>query len=130
MSFTSHTIIGGPAVESAGAGTGEVTTTSMSVIIGRVSGIGVVYQGSPPATTDVTIRTANKNLGLPDVTLLTLTDANTDVFVQGPFVLGDDTAGADITGVYTGITIADQVEVVVGGANAGDSVDVILVVEQ
>jgi hypothetical protein len=126
----SYTIIGGVAVESAGAGTGAVTTTLPSAIVGRVIGVGVVYQATPPATTDVTVRTANKNGTLPDVTILSVANANTDIFVQGPFVLGDDVNGADITGVYANLVIADQVEVVVGGANAGDSVDVTLVVER
>lgn len=123
-----YTIVGDACVGSAGSAT--VTTTSAEVIIGRVIGIGVVYRNSAAATTDVTVRTANKNLGLPDVTLLSLADATADVFVQGPFALGDDINGADITGVYTAFTIADQVEVVMAQADAGDSVDVILVVER
>ena len=122
-----YTIIGDPTT--GGAGVSASTTIDPKMIIGRVLGIGVVYIGSPPGTTDVTIRTANKNHALPDVTLLTLTSVATDVWRQ-PFVLKDDTAGADIAGQYVEPVIADQVEVVVAQANDGDSVNVILVVDR
>lgn len=121
-----YLIVGDAAVGSAGAAT--VTTTSKGVISGRVAAVGVVYRGSAPSTTDVTIRTANKNGSLPDVTILTLTSANTSVWVH-PFVLADDAAGADITGVYTAVVIHDQVEVVVAEADSGSSVDVTLLME-
>lgn len=122
-----YTIIGDPTTGGAGASTS--TTLLAQMIIGRVVGIGVVYIGTPPATTDVTIRTANKNHALPDVTLLTLTSVNTDVWRQ-PFVLKDDAVGADIAGQYVEPVIADQVEVLVAQADDGDSVNVILVVER
>lgn len=117
-------------VTAGGAGVSTSTTIYRGVITGRVVGIGVVYRGSPPAgTTDLTVRTAGLNNGLPKVTLFATTDSATDVWRQ-PFVLKDDIAGADIAANYTEVVIHDQVEVLLAQANDGDSVDVTLLVER
>ena len=123
-----YTIIG--TATSGGAGTSTSTTVYPSMISGRIIAVGVVFRDSPPgATTDVTVRTAGVNSGLPKVTLYSKTDSATNVWVQ-PHALIDDINGADIAANYTPVVIHDQVEVVVTGANDGDSVDVVLMVER
>lgn len=117
-----------------GDGAAGVTTKTKQVVVGRILAVGVVYLDSPPASTDVTVRTANQNRSLPDVSILTLTNASTTVWKQ-PRRQVEDLTGAGVTydgtnEVYEPVVIADQVEVVVAEANAGDSVDVCLVVER
>lgn len=111
----------GTAAGSAGSATANATSTVP--FCGRVVGIAVVYNDSPPSTTDVTVATAGTNA--PVVTLLTLTNANTN-YSQPLAHQGYDAAGAAITGVYAGPVIADFVKITIAQADAGDSVSVYL----
>lgn len=118
------------AVAAGANGSATVTTTSKQAIVGRVLAVGVNFRGTtPPATTDVTVRTANLNQGLPKVSLLALVNATADVWRQ-VYVLVDDVAGTDIAATYTQVVIADQVEVLLAEADAGTISDVVLVVER
>ena len=117
-----------------GAGTSGSTTKSRQVITGKVLAVGVVGNGEPPNTVDITIRTANQNRGLPDVPILALTDWAVDLAWYRPRHQAHSSTGAALaaTGgeeVFTEQVISDQVEVVVAQANDGDSVDVCLIVE-
>lgn len=115
----------GDAAGSAGSATNNTDTTA--VVSGRVLALYVRYNDSPPAgTTDVTVATAGTQH--PAVTILTLTDAATDGWFY-PRAVAQDTAGADVTfdgtnELYTEIPICDYVNVKIDEANAGDSVDV------
>jgi hypothetical protein len=99
------------------------------VITGRVLAVGVNMRGTAAAaTTDVTVRSASLNQGMPKVTLLALVNATADVWRQ-VYVLVDDVAGTDIAATYTQVVIHDAVEVVLAQGDDGQIVDVILVVE-
>ena len=97
--------------------------------MGEICSIGVTYGDSPPGTTDVTIATAGNNG--PALTLLTLTNANSD----GWFHLRhktDDESGADITydgsnEVYEKVCIADNIKVTIAQANSPDTAEVVVV---
>ncbi len=117
-------ISSGAAVGSAGSATATTTTTIPA--IGFVAAIIVRYNDSPPSTTDVTIATAGT--GHPAITLLTLTNANTDVTRNVRHAVHDST-GAVVTfdgtnAVYDLPAVADFVTVTIAQANSGDSVDV------
>jgi len=112
-----------------GAGASTNNNTSSHVVVGQICSIGVTYNGSPPSSTDVVIATAGKNG--PALTILTLTNANSDGWFHPRHVI-DDSAGADITydgtnEVYDKVTVADYLKVSVAQANDGDSVDVVIV---
>ena len=112
-----------------GAGASTNNNTSSHVVVGQICSIGVTYNGSPPSSTDVVIATAGKNG--PALTILTLTNANSDGWFHPRHVI-DDSAGADITydgtnEVYDKVTVADYLKVTVAQANDGDSVDVVIV---
>ena len=103
--------------------------TSGHIVVGEICSIGVTYGDSPPGTTDVTIATAGNNG--PALTLLTLTNANSD----GWFHLRhktDDESGADITydgsnEVYEKVCIADNIKVTIAQANSPDTAEVVVV---
>ena len=112
-----------------GAGASTNNNTSSHVVVGQICSIGVTYNGSPPSSTDVVIATAGNNG--PALTILTLTNANSDGWFHPRHVI-DDSAGADITydgtnEVYDKVTVADYLKVTVAQANDGDSVDVVIV---
>ena len=112
-------------------GTGAATNnnTSGHVVVGEICSIGVTYNGSPPASTDLVIATAGNNG--PALTLLTLTNANSDGWFHIRHKT-DDESGADITydgtnEVYEKVCVADNIKVTVSQANNDDSVDVVVV---
>lgn len=112
-----------------GAGASTNNNTSSHVVVGQICSIGVTYNGSPPASTDVVIATAGKNG--PALTILTLTNANSDGWFHPRHAI-DSNAGADITYdgtrvVHDKVTVADYLKVTVAQANDGDSVDVVIV---
>lgn len=126
-------ISSGTAAGSAGSATANSTTTTP--IFGEVYGVYVQYNDSPPATTDVTIATAGTNSGAhPAATILSLTNANTNGWFY-PRIGVQTTAGAAMlyaaggTAIPGEIPIADFIKVTIAQANAGDSVDVWLLVD-
>ena len=111
---------------SGGSGASTSNNTSSHVVVGQICSIGVTYNGSPPASTDVVIATAGNNG--PALTLLTLTNANSDGWFHIRHKV-DDESGADITydgsnEVYEKVCVADNIKVTVSQANDDDSVDV------
>ena len=125
--YQSVTVNSGAAAGADGSATAN--NTSGHVVVGEICSIGVTYGDSPPGTTDVTIATAGNNG--PALTLLTLTNANSD----GWFHLRhktDDESGADITydgsnEVYEKVCIADNIKVTIAQANSPDTVEVVVV---
>ena len=114
---------------SGGSGSSTANNTSSHVVVGQICSIGVTYNGSPPASTDVVIATAGNNG--PALTILTLTNANSDGWFHVRHKV-DDESGADITydgsnEVYEKVCVADNIKVTVSQANDDDSVDVIVV---
>ena len=112
-----------------GTGASTNNNTSSHVVVGQICSIGVTYNGSPPASTDVVIATAGNNG--PALTILTLTNANSDGWFHVRHKV-DDESGADITydgsnEVYEKVCVADNIKVTVSQANDDDSVDVIVV---
>lgn len=120
----------GTAAGSAGSATANNTTTT--TVKGRVLGVYVLYNDSPPSTTDVTIATLGTSPAPPTNTLLTLTNANTSGWFY-PRQQIHDAAGAGATydgtnEIYEPAPVHDRVKVTIAGANSGDSVDVWLMV--
>ena len=112
-----------------GAGASTNNNTSSHVVVGQICSIGVTYNGSPPASTDVVIATAGKNG--PALTILTLTNANSDGWFHPRHVI-DDATGADITydgteEVYDKVCIADNIKVTIAQANSPDTAEVVIV---
>jgi len=114
---------------SGGAGASTANNTSSHVVVGQVCSVGVTYNGSPPASTDVVVATAGNNG--PALVILTLTNANSDGWFH-PRHKVDDATGSDIEyadsySVYGEVCVADNLKVTVTGANDDDSVDVVVV---
>lgn len=117
----------GTAAGADGVATANATTTT--VITGRVIGLYVRYNDDPPAgTTDVTIATAGNSA--PALTLLTLTNAATSKWLW-PRLTPQGVTGADLAAltVLEPAAISDNVKVTIAQANAGDSVDLWLLVD-
>lgn len=113
-----HTI---PVTVTGAAGSATGTANSQEPVNGRLLAVNVDYT-TQPATCDVTIKALS-----PDLTFLTLTNANTDAWFY-PRVVIDDTAGADAAGNYDAVPIHGYVNVAVAGGDPG-SVEVVLLVE-
>lgn len=82
-------------------------------ISGLVLAVNLTYSGQP-GTTDVTVATQDA----PTVTVLTVTDANTNKWFYPRQLMGG-TTGADLTGVYEPIPVADHLVISVAGGAAG-----------
>lgn len=120
-------------VATGSAGSAAANASTGVVITGRIVAVGLVYLDSPPgASTDVTIATTGANG--PAQTVLALTNAATNGWFY-PRVATVSTAGA--ASLYAGsgtavndyIAIHDVVNVKIEGANAGDGVNVWLLLE-
>ena len=112
-----------------GAGVSTNNNTSSHVVVGQICSIGVTYNGSPPASTDVVIATAGNNG--PALTILTLTNANSDGWIHPRHVV-DNNAGADIEyadgySVHDKVCVADNLKLTGSQANDDDSVDIVVV---
>jgi hypothetical protein len=107
-----------------GDGVATANTTNTSVLVGRIQGIYIKYNHSPPAgTTDVTVKTLGTSPYPPTYDIEVVSNAATDGWFY-PRVLVHDTAGATIAGEYTPLLIHDLVNVTIAQANAADNVDV------
>lgn len=110
-------------VAAGSAGSATANQNSSQLVSGEVVGIYVKYNDSPPATTDVTIKTVGTSPSPPTYNLLVRTNANTDGWFY-PQVAVHDTAGAAIAGEYRSQLVHDYLNIVIAQANANDSVDV------
>ena len=113
----------GVAAGSAGSATNNFDT--LTRLTGRVIGIYVKYQDSPPNTTDVVIGTKGTAPAVPTTNLLTLTNKNADGWFY-PRVTPTDTSGVALAALTTAEPqiIDDVVNISIAGANAADYVDV------
>jgi len=122
----------GAAAGSAGSATANSTTTA--VVSGRLLGVYVKYNDSPPAgTTDVTISTQGASPAPPALAFLTLTNAATDGWFY-PRAQVHTVAGALATSgggaaIIEPVLIHDKVTVTIAQANAADNVDVWLLLD-
>lgn len=118
----------GVAAGSAGSATNNTDTPTR--LIGEVIGIYVKYQDSPPSSTDVVISTKGTAPAAPSTTLLTLTNKNTDGWFY-PRVIPTDTSGVALAALTVAEpqVIDDIVNISIAGANAADSVDVWLMLD-
>jgi len=115
-------ISSGVAVGSNGVAT--ATGISNEPITGLVLDVYLKYLDSPPAgTTVATVRTKGTSPRTPTRNIMVRTNSATDG-AYPPKEAVYDAAGAAISGQYMTPTIDDLVEVVIAGANAGDSVQV------
>lgn len=115
----------GPAV--GGAGVATANQDSTHPIIGVVVGIYLKYVGSPPATTDVTVRT--KGSSGPSFTLLKVDNAAVDKLFTVK-QLDSSPAGVAFTDSYSLLPVHDVLNILIEGADADDSVDVYLFVDR
>ena len=116
----------GPAV--GGAGVALSNADIPVLLVGRVVGVYVKYNDSPPAaTTDITI--ATKGTNAPAVTILAIANAATNGwFYPRPQV--HTIAGALISAQYEmGVPIADIVNIKIDQANVNDNIDVWFLLE-
>lgn len=105
-----------------GSGVATANATSSQILTGRVLGVYVKYNDSPPAgTTDVSVATTGTRH--PATTILTRTNTATSGWFY-PALQLCDTSGTAITGAYDGILISDQVKVTIAQADNADNVDV------
>ena len=116
-----------------GSGSSGATAITNSEIVGSVLAVGVIYNGSAPASPDVTVAT-EAAVGSPSITLVGLTNANSDVWVY-PAAALTTRAAAVVTydgtnEIYVGQPIAGEVKLTVAQANDDDSVDICLIVDE
>ena len=107
-------------------GAATITKYSTQKVSGLVYAIAVKYNGDKPATTDVIVSTKGDNF--PAITLLTLTDKNTDgIFLVR--VVGHSNLGVADASAIQKNAIDDIIKILVTGANTDDTVDVWLLME-
>jgi hypothetical protein len=107
-----------------GAGVSTANASSTVVLKGRVQGIYIKYNGSPPAgTTDATVKTVGTSPYSPTYNLVSVANAATDGWFY-PRVQVHDTSGSAIAAEYTPLLVHDYVNVAIAQANDADSIDV------
>lgn len=107
-----------------GVGVSTATANSTVPLKGRIQGIYIKYNGSPPAgTCDATVATVGTSPAPPSYVLASKANSATDAW-HYPRVLVQDTVGADIAGEYTPQLVHDFVKVTIAQANDADSIDV------
>ena len=106
------------------AGTATANLDSTNRLNGKVVGIYVLYNDSPPAgTTDVVIKTKGTSPAPPTYNLLSLANAATDGWFY-PQIQVHTVAGSLISAEYTSLLVHDLINVSIAGADAADSVTV------
>ena len=114
-------------VAAGGAGVATNSATTNSKVSGKIIGLYVRYNDSPPAgTTDLTVKTAGNNT--PAYNVWKAANAATD----GYFAIRQATvspANAANTNDYEALAVDDNITVLIEGANNGDSADVWLFIE-
>lgn len=115
-------------VASGGAGTATANADSGVALTGKLNAVVVRYNDTPPGTTDVIVRTKGTNA--PQMTFLTLTNANTDGVFR-PRAIPHDVVGAALSTLTIAepMAFSDQVNVSIAQANNGDSIDIWLLIE-
>lgn len=108
-----------------GAGTSGINVDTPTKLSGRMYSLYVKYNDSPPATTDVVIKTKGSLPAAPSRTFITLTDKNTSNWFDVR-VIPHDTLGVALSALTIAEPVAfdDVINIAVAQANDGDSVDV------
>ncbi len=123
----------GPLNSGAAVGADGVATANASSTVpvsGYVVGVCLRYNGAPPAaTTDAVVKTVGTTPAPPTLTLLSLTDSATDGWRWPRVPIHKASDGTVIADQYDWPAIDDLINVAIAGANAGDSVDAWLLVE-
>ena len=125
--YSSVSISSGATTGGSGASTNN--NTSSHVVVGQICSIGVTYNGSPPASTDLVIAPAGNNG--PALPILPLTNAHSNGWFHPRHVV-DNNAGADIEyadgySVYDKVCVADNIKVTIAQANNPDTAEVVIV---
>jgi hypothetical protein len=114
---------------SGGAGAAENNTSYDTTIKGRIKAVYVDYKDSPPATTDVIVKTLGVSPKAPTQTILSLADNNTSGWYY-PVQQLHTTAGAAIAATYNdGIPVDDKINISIAQADDDDYVEIWLLVE-
>ena len=115
-------------VTAGGAGVSTNNADTTVRLKGRMLGAYVRYNDTPPATTDVIIKT--KGTAAPSITFLTLTDKNTSGWFF-PRIVPHDLVGVALAALAIAepIPFDDFVNISIAQANDGDSIDVWLLVD-
>ena len=111
-----------------GDGVATANADSAVSIHGLLYAIRVNYLDSPPATADVVIATKGTSPLPPAQALLTLANVQTDAWFY-PRVQIDDDLGAAQASLFDHFPLADFINVLIDQADAGDSVDVWLLLD-
>ncbi|MGH9158203.1 MAG: hypothetical protein ACRD1K_20735 [Acidimicrobiales bacterium] len=103
-------------------------------IVGKVLAIFIKYNDTPPATTDVVIKTKGLSPAPPTTTILTRTNTGTDGLFY-PRAQVHDSAGTGVNyaatfPIYEPVPVHDKLNISIAQANDNDSVDVWLLVDQ
>lgn len=115
-------------VAAGGDGAATANQDSALEVVGALTAVYVDYLDSPPATTDVVISTKGTDPNAPALTLLSLTDKNTDGWFFPRAAQHLNTDGSALT-QYTVMFVDDKINVLIDDANANDYVNVWLMVE-
>jgi len=115
-------------VADGGAGAAENNTSYSETIRGRIARVYVDYKDSPPATTDVIVKTVGASPNAPSFEILNLADANTSGWFA-PKIQNCGVDGNAIANEYVGIPVDDKINVSIAQANDDDYVEVYLLVE-
>jgi hypothetical protein len=113
---------------SGGAGVATANASTTHLLSGLVMAVYIKYNDSPPATTDIVVKTVGTSPAAPTRTILSLTDAATDGWFQ-PRVNVHNQNGAAQSLVWDYIPMHDVVNVAIAQANDADNIDVWLMLE-
>lgn len=119
-------------VAAGGAGVATANTTHTVHIDGHVLGVYLKYNDSPPNTTDVIITAIQSNGSpLPDFIILEHDNENTDGLHMIGAKVYDRLAGTAVTGAYANVPVDHgKVNIKIDQANAGDSVEVYILIDR
>jgi len=120
----------GAAVGANGSATSSITTGQS--ISGRILGVYVKYNDSPPAGT-TTATVATNNVNYPGQTIISIVNSATSGWFF-PRVAVHSNAGAAVTydgtrPIYEAQPVHDNLKITISGANAADNIDVWILVE-
>lgn len=123
-------IYSGAAVGNNGSATSSALTTG--IVSGKVKSVYIQYLDNPPAGT-TTATVATNNVAYPGQTVISVVNAATSGWFQ-PRIAVHSTAGAAVTydgtrPIYDTQPVHDVLKVTISGANAGDGINVWLMVE-
>ena len=111
-----------------GSGAAAASHTTVPEMYGHLAAVYVQYNDSPPVTSDLTISTVGTSPSAPAITLLSLSNANSDGWYY-PRVALHTPEGGLAGSLYSYVPVYDRITVAVAQADDGDSVDVWLLIE-